>query len=67
MWWQVIDSFHTQVFGLGNKTYEHYNEIARIIDKKLEELGAERVYKRGEGDDDAKYVVIATNTHTLIM
>lgn len=43
-----------QVFGLGNKTYEHYNEIAIYIDHRLEELGATRVHEIGLGDDDAK-------------
>ncbi|CAH1153917.1 unnamed protein product [Phaedon cochleariae] len=41
------------VFGLGNKTYEHYNEVAIYVDKRLEELGATRVYDLGLGDDDA--------------
>ncbi|CAG9771588.1 unnamed protein product [Ceutorhynchus assimilis] len=41
------------VFGLGNKTYEHYNEVAIYVDKRLEELGATRVYELGLGDDDA--------------
>ncbi|CAG4910379.1 unnamed protein product [Colias eurytheme] len=41
------------VFGLGNKTYEHYNAVAIYIDKRLEELGATRVYELGLGDDDA--------------
>ncbi|KAK7571967.1 hypothetical protein V9T40_014439 [Parthenolecanium corni] len=41
------------VFGLGNKTYEHYNEVAIKVDKKMEELGATRVYELGLGDDDA--------------
>lgn len=45
------------MFGLGNKTYEHFNEMGRVVDKKLAKLGAERVYKLGEGDDDAKYDV----------
>lgn len=40
------------VFGLGNKTYEKYNYMGRKFDKRLEELGAERIYKKGEGDDD---------------
>ncbi|KAN0033912.1 hypothetical protein ACTFIV_000391 [Dictyostelium citrinum] len=41
------------VFGLGNKTYEHYNAVARVIDRRMEELGGKRVFERGEGDDDA--------------
>lgn len=41
------------VFALGNKTYEHYNEMGKYVDKRLEELGATRVYAMGMGDDDA--------------
>ncbi|KAK3083908.1 hypothetical protein FSP39_005129 [Pinctada imbricata] len=41
------------VFGLGNKTYEHYNAMGKYVDKRLEELGAERVFELGMGDDDA--------------
>lgn len=41
------------VFGLGNKTYEHYNEVAIYVDKRLEELGATRIVELGLGDDDA--------------
>lgn len=40
------------VFGLGNKTYEHYNAMAKNTDKRLEELGAKRVHDLGLGDDD---------------
>lgn len=39
-------------FGLGNKTYEHYNSVIRHVDKRLLELGAKRIGERGEGDDD---------------
>lgn len=39
-------------FGLGNKTYEHYNEVIRNIDKRLTCMGAKRIGERGEGDDD---------------
>ncbi|KAG8042739.1 hypothetical protein G9C98_005379 [Cotesia typhae] len=42
------------VFGLGNKTYEHYNEVATYVDFRLEQLGATRVFECGLGDDDAK-------------
>uniref|UniRef100_A0AAY4DAY6 NADPH--cytochrome P450 reductase n=1 Tax=Denticeps clupeoides TaxID=299321 RepID=A0AAY4DAY6_9TELE len=40
------------VFALGNKTYEHYNAMGKYVDKRLEELGAKRVFDLGMGDDD---------------
>jgi NADPH-ferrihemoprotein reductase len=40
-------------FGLGNKTYEHYNEVIRAVDKRLTAMGAQRIGERGEGDDDS--------------
>nr|CAG8653095.1 3544_t:CDS:2 [Entrophospora candida] len=40
------------VFGLGNKTYEHYNAVGRMIDAKLSEFGAKKIGQAGEGDDD---------------
>ena len=40
------------IFGLGNKTYEHYNSIGRDVDKHLSAMGAIRIGERGEGDDD---------------
>lgn len=48
-----MTGLHYAVFGLGNKTYEHYNKVAIYVDKRLEELGAKRVYELGLGDDDA--------------
>lgn len=47
-----LAGIHYAVFGLGNKTYEHYNEMGIFADKKLEELGANRVAELGLGDDD---------------
>ena len=43
-----------QVFGLGNKTYEHFNSMGIYVDKRMEELGGQRVYDVGLGDDDGK-------------
>ena len=40
------------VFGLGNKTYEHYNVMGKFFDKRLEELGGKRLTALGLGDDD---------------
>lgn len=48
-----LSGLNYAVFGLGNKTYEHYNEVALYIDHRLEQLGASRVYELGLGDDDA--------------
>lgn len=46
--------FFFQVFALGNKTYEHYNAMGKYVDKRIEELGGERVFELGMGDDDGK-------------
>ncbi|KAI9031028.1 NADPH-dependent cytochrome P450 oxidoreductase [Phycomyces nitens] len=40
------------VFGLGNSTYNFFNEVSRALDKRLTDLGATRLGERGEGDDD---------------
>ena len=42
----------SQVFSLGNKTYQHYQAMGRKLDARLKALGASCVYPRGEGDDD---------------
>uniref|UniRef100_A0A1B6E5J6 NADPH--cytochrome P450 reductase n=1 Tax=Clastoptera arizonana TaxID=38151 RepID=A0A1B6E5J6_9HEMI len=48
-----LSGLNFAVFGLGNKTYEHYNEVAIYVNNRLEELGATRVCDLGLGDDDA--------------
>ncbi|XP_066551759.1 NADPH--cytochrome P450 reductase isoform X1 [Amia ocellicauda] len=56
-WLQEVDvdlsGVNFTVFGLGNKTYEHYNAMGKYVDKRLEELGAQRIFDLGMGDDDA--------------
>jgi len=40
------------VFGLGNKTYDKFNHVGKEIDRRMEELGATRIFSLGLGDDD---------------
>ncbi|WWC67713.1 uncharacterized protein I206_101625 [Kwoniella pini CBS 10737] len=48
----TLENLNYVIFGLGNKTYEFYNEVARKLDKNLKKLGGNRIGERGEGDDD---------------
>lgn len=47
-----LSGLNFAVFALGNKTYEHYNAFGKFVDKRLDELGANRVCELGMGDDD---------------
>ncbi|KAJ3011486.1 hypothetical protein HKX48_006806 [Thoreauomyces humboldtii] len=47
-----LEGINYVMFGLGNKTYEHFDAIARRLDRRLPRIGAVRVGTLGEGDDD---------------
>ena len=40
------------VFGLGNKQYEHYNNMSKFMDASLAKCGGSRIAPLGLGDDD---------------
>ena len=48
-----LSNLNYVTFGLGNNTYEHYNEMVRKLSKTFDTLGARRMGEAGEGDDGA--------------
>lgn len=49
---QVFQNVQFTVFGLGNRQYEQYNAMGRLVHKKLGQFGASCIFEYGEGDDD---------------
>ena len=49
--YKIIVYCYSNDLNLGNKTYEHFNAMGRFCDKKLEELGGQRIHTLGEGKD----------------
>ena len=47
-----LENLKYVVFGLGNRTYEQFCAMGKMVDERLEALGAKRIGERGEGDDD---------------
>ncbi|WFD44836.1 NADPH--hemoprotein reductase [Malassezia psittaci] len=49
----TLNNLHYVALGLGNKTYEMYNETIKQLDERMQELGAQRIGQVGMCDDDA--------------
>lgn len=47
---QLFKGVHYLVFGLGDSSYEMYNVMGKFFNETMEELGATRVYRYGEGN-----------------
>lgn len=48
----LLSGLKYAIFGLGNKQYKMYQAVSRFFDIRLKELGAEKVFRTGEGDAD---------------
>lgn len=47
-----FDGLDFAVFGLGNKQYEHFNAMGKLVDNAMDMLGGKRIIPLGIGDDD---------------
>jgi len=48
----VFAGLEYSVFGLGNRQYEHFNAMGKLIDSAVEKLGGRRIVPLAVGDDD---------------
>ncbi|KAG6483024.1 NADPH--cytochrome P450 reductase 3-like [Zingiber officinale] len=47
-----LEHLQFAVFGLGNRQYEHFNKVAKVVDELLADQGGKRIVQVGSGDDD---------------
>ena len=47
----LFDHLEYAVFGLGDSAYERFNWTAKLLSRRLSNLGAVEIVERGEGDD----------------
>ncbi|KAJ6837091.1 NADPH--cytochrome P450 reductase-like [Iris pallida] len=47
-----LENLQFAIFGLGNRQYEHFNKVAKVVDEVLVEQGGKRLVPVGMGDDD---------------
>ncbi len=52
---ELLKGVKFTVFGLGDSSYEQYNYMGKYTNESMEELGAERIYKYGEGNAEGNH------------
>jgi len=53
------------ILGLGDSSYPQFNAVARRLDERLDELGARRMFERGEADLDIDTVAAPWSQRAL--
>jgi sulfite reductase (NADPH) flavoprotein alpha-component len=60
-----LNGLRFAVLGLGDSSYPQFNAIGRRLDTRLAELGAERLFERGDADLDIQTVAEAWQRRAL--
>eukprot|EP00736_Rhodelphis_marinus_P006723 Rmarinus@m.17465 len=50
---KCLEGVEFAVFGLGDTNYEHYSAMGKFFDDRMSKMGASRLLKRGEGNDES--------------
>lgn len=58
---QMLSQTQFAVFGLGDSGYVQYNVVAKKVDRRLEQLGAQRLVEKGLGDDQVRNTNLSAN------
>ncbi len=60
-----LDELRYAVLGLGDSSYEHFNQAAQDFDERLTELGAKRLFDRVDADVD--YAAVAQSWGSQVL
>lgn len=55
---KLLKNLNYCVFGLGNSTYEKFNQFAKDLDHTLQSTGARQLCPLRLGDDDKRYAAL---------
>ena len=63
----ILEDLHFAVFGLGDSSYEKFCWPAKILSRRLVDLGATQICHRGEGDDQHNFGLVLTRTAPVLV
>ena len=51
----ALENLHFAVLGLGDSSYKQFNFVGKKLYRRLLQLGAHELIRRGDADDQHKY------------